>query len=64
MFPTNRPTDAPTRLASWLGIGTGQLAVPAIQPRPDPAAPTFIDQVREFAGRYGADPGRLADALT
>ena len=50
-------------LAQWLGIAPDRLAALAIQPRPDPAAPTFTDQVRELADRYGAQPDRLADAL-
>ena len=50
-------------LAQWLGVSTGRLAGLAIQPRPDPAAPSFADNVRELADRFGAEPGRLADAL-
>ncbi len=53
----------PTRLATWLHVTPSQLAALAIQPRPDPSAPTFADRVRELADRYGADPSRLADAL-
>lgn len=49
-------------LASWLGIGPDQLAALSLEPRPNPSAPTFADQVRALADRYGADPGRLADA--
>ena len=50
-------------LARWLGITTDRLAALALEPRPGPAAPAFVDQVRELARRYGADPGRLTDAL-
>ena len=50
-------------LARWLGIGPNQLAALAIKPRPDPSAPTFADDVQALADRYGADPGRLAEAL-
>ncbi len=40
-----------------------RLAALALRPRPDPSAPAFVDRVRELADRYGADPGRLAEAL-
>ena len=50
-------------LAAWLGVTPTRLAALAIQPRPDPAAPTFADEVWELAERFGAEPGRLADAL-
>ena len=50
-------------LARWLGIGPNQLAALVIKPRPDPSAPTFSDDVQALADRYGADPGRLAEAL-
>ena len=51
------------RLAEWLGVTPTGLAALAIQPRPDPAAPTFADLVAGLADRYGVDPWRLADAL-
>ena len=51
-------------LASWLGIDADRLAALALEPRPDPSAPNFPDQVARLAERYGADPDRLADALT
>ena len=51
------------QLARWLGITPDRLAALAILPRPDPAAPTFAERIGELADRYGADPGRLADAL-
>ena len=50
-------------LASWLGLDADRLAALALEPRPDPAAPAFADQVRGLAERFGADQGRLADAL-
>lgn len=50
-------------LATWLHVTPSQLAALAIQPRPDPSAPTFVEQVQRLAEHYGADPGRLADAL-
>ncbi len=50
-------------LARWLGVGPNQLAALAITPRPDPSVPTFAEDVRALAERYGADPGRLAEAL-
>ncbi len=39
------------------------LAALALEPRPDPAAPAFANQVARLAERFGADPGRLAEAL-
>ncbi len=42
-------------LASWLGIDADQLAALALEPRPDPSAPTFEDQVRRLAARFGAE---------
>ena len=42
---------------------TDRLAALAVQPRPDPMAATFVARVRALAERYGADVGRLADAL-
>ncbi len=51
-------------LARWLGVGPNQLAALVITPRPDPSAPTFADAVQALAKRYGADPGRLVEALT
>ncbi len=50
-------------LATWLHVTPSQLAALAIQPRPDPSGATFADQIRHLAERFGADPGRLADAL-
>ena len=50
-------------LAQWLGVGPNQLAALAIKPRPDPSTPAFADEVQTLAERYGADPGRLAEAL-
>ena len=52
-----------TGLASWLGIDADRLAALVLERRPDPAAPDFVDQVRQLAERYGANPGRLGDAL-
>ncbi len=40
-----------------------RLAALALRPRPDPSAPAFVAQVGELAKRFGADPGRLAEAL-
>ena len=50
-------------LARWLGIDANRLALLAIKPRPDPSAPIFATWVHQLAERYGADPGRLAEAL-
>ena len=50
-------------LASWLGIDADRLTALALEPRPDPSAPTFAHQVAELAARFGADPDRLGDAL-
>ena len=35
----------------------------AIEARPDPSSPSFVDAVDALARRYGAGVGRLADAL-
>ena len=53
----------PAGLAAWLHVGTGQLAALALEPRPDTSGVAFVDEVRELAARYGADLGRLAEAL-
>ena len=50
-------------LASWLRINADRLAALALEPRPDPSAPAFADQVRRLAERFEADPDRLVDAL-
>ena len=50
-------------LANWLGIGTDRLAALALEPQPDPSAPTLADWVRRLAERSGADVDRLTDAL-
>ena len=50
-------------LATWLGVTPNGLAAIGLEPRPDPSAPAFADRVRRLADLFGADPGRLADAL-
>jgi len=50
-------------LAAWLGVNATQLAALGLCARPDPASPAFIDIVGELTRRYGADAGRLAEAL-
>ncbi len=50
-------------LAGWLGMNPTQLTTLGLCARPDQASPAFADLVEELARRYGADTGRLAEAL-
>jgi len=50
-------------MAAWLGINATRLAALDLCARPEPASPAFIGAVAELARRYGADPGRLVEAL-
>lgn len=52
-----------TGLAAWLRVPPDRLPALAIIGRPDPSTATFVGEVGELAARFGADPGRLAEAL-
>lgn len=50
-------------LAAWLRISPDRLVALTLERRPDPTDPDHEDAVDALAGRYGADPIRLAEAL-
>ena len=50
-------------LAAWLGMSPDQLVVLALERRPDPTVPESGASIAELADLYGANPGRLAEAI-
>ena len=50
-------------LAAWLGMSPDQLVALALERRPDPTTPKSGVSIDGLADRYGAHPGRLAEAI-
>jgi len=50
-------------LAAWLGMAPDQLIALALERRPGPTDPDSVASIAGLADRYGADPGRLAEAI-